>query len=245
MDAGITCGDVAAERMADQGHGRKLALMNELREIVDKARHGIAAVLRPLAVAMPAQIGRDDMPAVAKPLHHPVPAARMVAAAMDQHQRRCVRIAPIEIMQTQALRNVGVRGRAWHGHFYRPPRHHRWRRDDPLEKSTRTPGCWYRAPRASGSVSLASGAAFGANLADGVVNDALQFAEIGLGVARLDVLNGTMKYAPADSFFDELREVALLHTLGAQKGAQGEVGFLRDLDVPADGFFHFDTHICG
>src|SRR5260370_14091172 len=116
-------------------------------------------------------------------------------------------------MQAQALRNVGVRGRAWHGH-------------------------WYRVPRASGSVSLASGAALGANLADGVVNDALQFAWVGLGIARFDVLNGPMKYAPADSFFDELGEVALLHTLGAQKGAQGEVGFLGHLDVPADGFFH-------
>src|SRR6266478_876970 len=134
MDAGITCCDIAAERMADHGHGRKLALMNELGEIVDKTRHGVAAVLRPLAVAMPAQIGRDDVPAVAKPLHHPVPAARMIAAAMDQHQRRRVRIAPIEIMQTQALRNVGMRDRALHGH-------------------------WYRVPRASGSVSLASGAA--------------------------------------------------------------------------------------
>src|SRR6266849_3468644 len=98
---------------------------------------------------------------------------------------------------------------------------------------------------ASGSVSLASGAAFGANLADSVVNDALQLAWVGLGVARLDVLNGAMKHAPADSFFDELGEVALLHTLGAQKGAQGEVGFLRDLDVPADGFFHLAPHICG
>jgi hypothetical protein len=34
------------------------------------------------------------------------------------------------------------------------------------------------------------------------------------------------------------REVALFHALGAEIAAQGEVGFLRDLDVPAHGFFH-------
>src|SRR5215467_9424460 len=36
IDAGITSRDVAAERMANQSHGRKLPLVNELREIVDK-----------------------------------------------------------------------------------------------------------------------------------------------------------------------------------------------------------------
>src|SRR5258708_28146753 len=85
--------------------------------MVDKTRHGVAAILRPLAVAMPAQIGLNDVPAVAKPLHHPVPAARMVAGAMDQQQLLRLRIAAIEIMQAQALRDVGVRGRAWHGHL--------------------------------------------------------------------------------------------------------------------------------
>jgi len=55
--------------------------------------------------------------------------------------------------------------------------------------------------RTSGSVSLAWGTTLGANLADGVVNDALQFAWVSLGVARLDRLNGAMKHAPADGFF--------------------------------------------
>ena len=45
-----------------------------------------------------------------------------------------------------------------------------------------------------------------------------------------------MKNMGADGLLDELREVALFHTLGAQKGAQGEVGLLRYFDVPADCF---------
>ena len=92
--------------------------------------------------------------------------------------------------------------------------------------------------------SLRFGAAFGADLTDGFVDDALNFIRVGIGVARPDVLNGALKHAPADGFLDEFREVALFHALSAQKGAQGEIGVLRDLDVPADGlfFFHFNTY---
>ena len=86
---------------------------------------------------------------------------------------------------------------------------------------------------------LRLGAAFGADLTDGLVDDALNLVRVGIGVARLDVLNGALKHAPADGVFDEFREVALFHAPSAQKGAQGEIGFLRDLDVPADSFFPF------
>jgi len=86
-------------------------------------------------------------------------------------------------------------------------------------------------------------ATFGADLSDGFVDDALNLIRIGAGIARLDVLNGALKHAPADGLFDEFREVALFHAPSAQKGAQGEIGLLRDLDVPADSFFfHFNTY---
>src|SRR5229473_452943 len=39
IDPRITCRDITAKRMADEGHGRQLTLVNELREIVDIARH--------------------------------------------------------------------------------------------------------------------------------------------------------------------------------------------------------------
>ena len=45
-----------------------------------------------------------------------------------------------------------------------------------------------------------------------------------------------MKHAPADGILDEFREVALLGALGAQEGAQSEVGFFRDLLIQD---FHF------
>jgi hypothetical protein len=40
---------------------------------------------------------------------------------------------------------------------------------------------------------------FGADLAHGLIDDALYLAWAGIGVACLDVLNGAVKHAPADS----------------------------------------------
>jgi hypothetical protein len=48
----------------------------------------------------------------------------------------------------------------------------------------------------------------------------------------------------ADGLLDKSREVALLHAVRAEKGAQGEICLPRDLDVPADSFFlsHISIH---
>ena len=63
-----------------------------------------------------------------------------------------------------------------------------------------------------------------AHFLHGGVDGALQLVPVGVGVARLDVLNGAMRHAPAAGFFDDFREVAFFHALGAQKGAEGEIG---------------------
>src|SRR5271156_316728 len=81
-----------------------------------------------------------------------------------------------------------------------------------------------RAPYASGFVSLLLTGAFRANLAHGFVDDALQLVPVGVRVARLDALNGAMKYAPADRLFNEFRKIALFGALSTQKRAQREVG---------------------
>jgi hypothetical protein len=47
-------------------------------------------------------------------------------------------------------------------------------------------------------VGPALGTAFGADLSDGFVNDALQFFGVEVGVAGADVLDGAMKDPPAD-----------------------------------------------
>ena len=48
------------------------------------------------------------MPVVAQFLCHPIPAARMIAAAMDQEQGRRVGVAPVDIIQPKALRDKAV-----------------------------------------------------------------------------------------------------------------------------------------
>ena len=58
------------------------------------------------------------------------------------------------------------------------------------------------------------GAAFRTDLADGFVDDALDFIGVGIGVARPDVQNRELKHAPADRLLDELRKIALFHALG-------------------------------
>src|SRR5437016_7055298 len=112
----------------------------------------------------------------------------------------------------------------------------RSRPDVPLRPKGPTPEYWYRAQHASGFVGLRFGATFRAYLTHRVVDERLQFIGIGLDVTRLDVLHGAMKNMSTDGLLDELRKVTLFHALRAQKGAQGQIGFLRDFDVPADCF---------
>jgi len=73
-----------------------------------------------------------------------------------------------------------------------------------------------QGPGASGLVARLSNAAFRADLADGFVDDALNFIRIGVGKARPHVLNCALKHAPPDGILDEFREIALFHALGAQ-----------------------------
>ena len=91
---------------------------------------------------------------------------------------------------------------------------------------------WERHPQGDEVVQILEGA----TRFDVIVDEGLQLVRIRVGITRLDVLNGAMKNMGADGLLDEFREVPFFHAPGAQKGAQGEIGFLRDLDVPADCF---------
>ena len=86
-------------------------LMDQLGEIVDVGGDLIVAS-RPLAVAVTAQIGGDDMLVVLQAGSDPVPIAAMIASAMQQQQRGRIGISPIDVMQSQTLREINARGRA-------------------------------------------------------------------------------------------------------------------------------------
>jgi len=98
--------------MRDDGNRAAVELVDQLGEVIDEAIDRVIAVGRPGAVAMAAQIGRDDVVMVAQPFGDPVPVAAMVAAAVDEQQGRCARIAPIDIMELEPLRDKAVRGGA-------------------------------------------------------------------------------------------------------------------------------------
>ena len=113
--AAVVEDDTCAERMGDDRDRRHLLLMDDLGQVVDVGRLVIAAANRPRAVAMAAKVRRDDMVAIAKPFGDPVPVAAMVAPAVDQQQRGRGLVAPVDIVQSQALRVIEVGRRALHG----------------------------------------------------------------------------------------------------------------------------------
>lgn len=70
------------------------------------------------------------------------------------------------------------------------------------------------------------GPVLGSDLADGLIDDALDFIRVGVGIILPNVLNGALKHAPANCVLNELREITLFHPLGAQERAQDQIGNL-------------------
>ena len=103
---------VAAQRMGHDGHLVMSQRVDQLGKVIDEGIYLVIAVRRPGAVAMTAQVRRDDVPVLGQFLGHPVPAAAMVAPAMLKDQRRGIGIAPIDIVEAQALRDEAVGGRS-------------------------------------------------------------------------------------------------------------------------------------
>src|SRR3546814_6054110 len=98
--------------MRDDRQRAEIELMDQLREVIDEAVHVVIAVRRPGAVAMPAQVGGDDMITALQLFGDPVPVAAMVAAAVDEQPWRGAAVAPVDIVQLQPMRDEAVRGGA-------------------------------------------------------------------------------------------------------------------------------------
>ena len=60
---------------------------------------------------MPAQVGGDHVVAVLEGEGDPVPGAAVVASAVDEDQGGGVGIAPVDVVEAQALGEVDLRGR--------------------------------------------------------------------------------------------------------------------------------------
>ena len=114
IGAGVLQRDRAAERVADDGDLLDAERAQQLVDVERVVDHRVAAADRPLRVAVAAQVGRDDVEVAPQILRDPVPVARVVAAAVDQQQRRLLRVAPVDVVQLAgaASRSSGRSGRA-------------------------------------------------------------------------------------------------------------------------------------
>ena len=101
--------DHAAHRVADDSGVFQAFGLHQAGQIVDVIGQAVAAAFRPLGIAVPAQIGRDDVKIRPQRPRHLVPAAGVIEAAMDQQQqwRRCV--APVGVVQPKSVRLVEAR----------------------------------------------------------------------------------------------------------------------------------------
>jgi len=63
---------------------------------------------------VPAQIGGDDVPLVPERFRRPVPVPAMIPPSVKEEEGRLVRIAPVHVMEAEALGEETVRGRARH-----------------------------------------------------------------------------------------------------------------------------------
>src|SRR5258708_7650995 len=110
---GVEQRDLPAQRMRDDGESRELGLANQLDDVVDEVDEIVTTPGRPLRVAVPAQVRCKYSVIAPKILGHPVPTSAVVPPAVDQEQRRRSRVAPSNVMQAQALREIDVCARCF------------------------------------------------------------------------------------------------------------------------------------
>src|ERR1700722_2396188 len=90
--------------MADQRHrpGR-LQRVQQLAEVEYVIGYRVRAADRPIGIAMTAQVRRHDMKMLAQVERDEIPTARVITAAVQQDSKRLVVIAPVHVMELQAL----------------------------------------------------------------------------------------------------------------------------------------------
>jgi hypothetical protein len=96
---GIGQADHAAHGMADDGHILEACSLHQARQIVDLVSQAVAAAGRPFRIAMPAKVGRHDMKVSPQRARQMIPAAGMIETAMNQEQRRGLRVTPVGEMK--------------------------------------------------------------------------------------------------------------------------------------------------
>jgi hypothetical protein len=114
IHAAIMQSDAAAERMADQTEGEIVNDVKKRGEVEDVLDYAVGGAGSPGAIAMAAQVERENVIVLAKNARDPIPIASVVEAAVDEDQRRLAVLAVVPELQFEA---VGVEevGNGFHG----------------------------------------------------------------------------------------------------------------------------------
>src|SRR5713101_5775816 len=89
--------------MADQPNGEIIDDVEERGEIEDVLGHAVGSAGGPSAVAVSAQVEREDVIAFAQDPRDPIPVASVVQSAVNQHQRRLAVLAIVPELQLEAV----------------------------------------------------------------------------------------------------------------------------------------------
>ncbi len=92
---------------------------HEAREIVDIFGQRVAAAPGPVGIAVPAQVRGEHVKMRLQRARDRVEAAAMIAPAVNQQQRRRALVAPVRIMQPQAVRGEEAAVGQGHGRVLR------------------------------------------------------------------------------------------------------------------------------
>ncbi len=106
--------DAAAEGMADQANREIIDDVEERGKIENVLGHAVGSAGGPSAVAVTAQVQREDVIAFAQDPRDPIPVAGMVQTAVNQNQRRLAVLAIVPELQLEAVGVEEVRD-GFHG----------------------------------------------------------------------------------------------------------------------------------
>lgn len=97
--------------MADDANGFLTDNVGKHGQIEDELRHGVDSAGRPGTIAMAAKIDRVDVIIGAEGARNPVPAARVIEAAVDEQNLGVAILAVIPKLQLETIRVEEVRNR--------------------------------------------------------------------------------------------------------------------------------------
>ena len=92
--------------MADNRRLLMAECIDQIGEVEHMKRTEVSAVRRPLAIAMSAQVGRNNVPTIPHRMRRPIPAARVITRTVDEQEKRRAFVPPINIVELQALRDM-------------------------------------------------------------------------------------------------------------------------------------------